>query len=80
MAEYCVDCLNEIFETDYSPKHFILSDDYCEKCGRYTKTVVMEKRYFYRRFLIIPFIPLILVIYILAIPYILMKHIMERIN
>lgn len=80
MAEYCIDCVNEIFNTNYKSKHFILSYDTCEKCGRYTKTVVIEKRIFYTRLLTILFFPIIIAVLILALPYYLMKHIVNIIN
>ncbi len=74
MAEYCVNCVNEIFETNYPEKHFILSYDYCERCGKYTKTVVVEKCYFYSRLLKNIFFPFVIFFYILKFIYLLIKH------
>jgi len=51
MAELCVDCLNKIFETNYSKKKFIISEelDICEECGVLKQVIVMERKYYYLR-------------------------------
>ena len=45
MAEYCLDCLNEIMGTNDSVKKVILSHglDLCENCGEYKHVVIRYK-------------------------------------
>ena len=46
MAEFCLDCFNELEETSYSPKDVRLSlmRELCEGCGEPRRVVVGLKR------------------------------------
>ena len=59
MAEYCVDCWNEINETNDPPKKFILSryPELCEGCEEMKRVVITTRRF--------PFIPLWMHIFLL---------------
>ena len=78
MAEFCVKCWNEMNNTNYSPNSFILCNDFCENCGKYTKTIVVKKSYFYKRILRIFLIPIAIVLFILTLPYYAIKSIFKR--
>lgn len=41
MAEFCLDCLNKIMETNYKRRHVVLFSGYdlCEECGEYKRCV-----------------------------------------
>ena len=49
MAEFCLDCWNEINETNYPAKNYIISDylDLCEGCAEWKPIVIMERKYYY---------------------------------
>ncbi len=42
MAEFCVDCLQKIMETDYPANYFRISRElnFCEECRQWTRVVV----------------------------------------
>ena len=46
MAEFCLECLNEISGTNYTEADFILSrePDFCENCGKMVRVVVKRRR------------------------------------
>lgn len=50
MAEYCLECWNEINGTDDKPNKFIFSKelDLCEGCGKWTHVIVLERKYAYQ--------------------------------
>lgn len=45
MAEFCLDCLNEINETNESRYRYVLSweKELCEGCKQYKRVVVVER-------------------------------------
>lgn len=47
MAEFCLDCWNEINETNDPPEKYIISKDLelCEGCGEYKHTIIIERKY-----------------------------------
>lgn len=51
MAEFCIDCINEMNESNYAEKDVRLSEstDLCEGCGEYKHVVIAlkEKRTFF---------------------------------
>ena len=49
MAEYCLDCWNEINETnDVKEKYIFTKDlDLCEGCGELKNTIIIERKYWY---------------------------------
>ena len=51
MAEFCLDCLNKISETNYPKSKFIISKDldFCEECGEWTHVVIVERKWYYLR-------------------------------
>lgn len=51
MAEFCPECFNKVFGTNYSKKDFILSDypDLCEECEEIKIVVWDVKEYRYKR-------------------------------
>ncbi len=53
MAEFCLECLNELMETEYPANKFIMSKDteLCEGCGQYKRIVIVERVPFSRRIL-----------------------------
>ena len=60
MAEFCLDCWNELNGTNDSPRKYVISRelDLCEGCGEYKHVIVRMKRYYYLRtidILLIPF-------------------------
>lgn len=48
MSEYCLDCWNEINETNDPKEKYILSKelDFCEGCGQW-KPVIVRRRIFF---------------------------------
>ena len=40
MAEFCLDCFNELNGTNYSKKEVWLADDFCEECCEWKPCVV----------------------------------------
>lgn len=74
MADFCLDCLNKLDNTNHSAKRFILSDyaDLCEGCGCYKRIVIMERKYYYLRkfrYVLLPFRIIDFLIKVLALPY-----------
>lgn len=47
MAEFCLECLNKINETNDSKWRYVLSweKDLCEECGQYKHVVIVERRW-----------------------------------
>lgn len=47
MADFCPECFNKVFGTNFSEKDFILSDylDLCEECEQYKIVVWNVKRW-----------------------------------
>ena len=47
MAEFCLDCWNELNETNDSKFRYILSweKDLCEGCGQYKRVIIVERRW-----------------------------------
>lgn len=48
MAEFCLECLNEISGTNYTEADFIISrePDLCENCGKIVRVIVRRRRRF----------------------------------
>ncbi|MBQ8002509.1 MAG: hypothetical protein IJ297_03610 [Clostridia bacterium] len=51
MAEFCMECLNKISETNFKEKDFIMSKnlDFCEECCQFKHVVVVSKKTYYLR-------------------------------
>ena len=51
MAEFCLDCWNEINGTSDPAKKYILSKelDLCEECGEWKNVIIIERKYYYIR-------------------------------
>ncbi len=47
MAEFCLECLNQINDTNDSKWRYVLSweKDLCEECGQYKHVVIVERRW-----------------------------------
>lgn len=47
MAEFCVDCWNELNDSNNSEKDFILSEhlDLCEGCGELKNVIIIEREF-----------------------------------
>ncbi len=47
MAEFCVDCWNELHGKDYPKTHFIISEyaDFCEGCATWKPVVIRERKF-----------------------------------
>lgn len=47
MAEFCVDCWNELNDSNNSEKDFILSEhlDLCEGCGELKNVIISEREF-----------------------------------
>ena len=43
MAEFCLKHFNETFNKEFTEKDVKLCDDFCEKCGEWTKCVMYIK-------------------------------------
>jgi len=41
MAEFCLECYNELNGTHFTEKDVILEEDLCEGCGEYKPTIVV---------------------------------------
>ena len=54
MAEFCVSCWNELNETDYPERAYVLSWDYelSEGCGEYKRVIVARRRQYFLRMMI----------------------------
>jgi len=44
MAEYCLECFNDLNGTDYTEKEVRLDEDFCEGCGEPKPCVVKLRR------------------------------------
>jgi hypothetical protein len=57
MAEFCLQCCNEINDTNETEDLFIFDDDICEHCGAYKPCIVRYKmpigERFYRKIYIL---------------------------
>jgi len=54
MAEFCLDCWNELMETDDPPEKYVISKDLdlCEDCGELKHVIVRVKlRYVFTEWL-----------------------------
>lgn len=49
MAEFCLDCWNEINETNDATEKYIFTKDLdlCEGCGKLKNTIIIERKYWY---------------------------------
>lgn len=51
MAEFCIDCVNEMNDSNYTEKSVVLSEniELCEGCGEYKRVVIeiKEKKMFF---------------------------------
>lgn len=47
MAEFCLECLNQINDTNDSRWRYVMSweKDICEECGQYKHVVIIERRW-----------------------------------
>ncbi len=54
MAEFCMECLNKISETNFKEKDFILSEEleFCEECYEFKHIVIVSKKAYYSRSLL----------------------------
>ena len=61
MAEFCLECWNELNGTNDSEKEYIMSKDLdlCEGCGEYKRVIVAERKIYYFGILFFLFRPLI---------------------
>ncbi len=75
MAEFCLECWNELNGTKDSPKKFIFTkyDDLCEGCGKYKPVILIEKKYYYQRKFRFVFLFFQIVWHLLTLPYRLYK-------
>lgn len=83
MAEFCLECWNEINESEDSPKKYIFSEDLelCEGCGEWKIVIVEERKSYYRyklRYFTLPFRIIYRIIYVLwrllILPYLIYKY------
>lgn len=53
MAEFCLQCWNEINGTNAPPDRYILSKelDLCEGCGKWTNVIVAQRKFWTLRML-----------------------------
>lgn len=53
MAEFCMECLNKISETNFKEKDFILSEnlEFCEECCKFRHIVIVSKKARYSSYL-----------------------------
>jgi len=70
MAEYCLDCFNEMNGTNYTEKKYFLSKDldFCEGCGKLKRVIVVERKAYFMY--IFKYIILVLLIIFLIIFFI----------
>lgn len=56
MAEFCLDCWNEMNNSNDTESNFIISDDLelCEGCGEYKRVIIREKESRFLKYLILP--------------------------
>lgn len=61
MAEFCLECWNELNGTNDSEKEYIMSKDLdlCEGCGEWKRVIVAERKIYYFGMLGFLFRPLI---------------------
>ena len=74
MAEYCLECFNEMNGTDYTEKDYVISDDLelCEGCGEYKNVVITRRKE--NGFITI----LRVILRIIFLPYLIYKYIKEN--
>ncbi len=47
MAEFCLECWNELNGTNDKPDKYIITKDYlCEGCAQFKQVIIKEKDYF----------------------------------
>jgi len=83
MAEFCLKCWNELNGTEHPESKYIMSDDewLCERCGKWKKVIVIERKSYYLykfRFFAILFkyirITLFVLWRLLILPYLIFKY------
>ena len=87
MAEFCLDCWNEMNNCDDSKTKYVLSRhlELCEGCGKLKPIIIMERKTYYThklRYLILP----IIIAYIIMrfmwrlfiLPYLIFTHIKSK--
>lgn len=70
MAEFCLDCWNEMNGTNDPPEKYIITDDFtlCEGCGEFKPVIVIDREEYYRykcRFVLFPVRLVCTVLYVL---------------
>lgn len=80
MAEFCLDCWNEINKTNVDEKKYIISKDLdlCEGCGEWKPVIIMERKAYYIhkfRYFILPLRVICIFIWkLLLLPYLVFKY------
>lgn len=87
MAEFCIDCWNEMLGTNYKQSRFIVSHrpQLCEGCNEYKRCIVVEKRTFFINILKYVFFPIYILLNILyfilrfiMLPYLIIKDRLDK--
>lgn len=80
MAEYCLDCWNEINETNDPPQKYIISKypELCEGCGEMKRVVVIERAYATPFWLDIALLPIHIIRYTINSIYFRIKYHWQR--
>ena len=75
MAEFCLDCWNELNGTDYDESEYIISEelDLCEGCGEYKHVIIEKRQEFYMFEYIIS-----IIFKLLTMPYLIYKKIKSK--
>ncbi len=83
MAEFCLECWNEINGVEDSERKYIISKDLdlCEGCGEWKPVIIMERKAYYIhkfRYFILPIKIIFNVIYfiwrLILLPYLILKY------
>ena len=87
MAEFCVDCWNEILGTNYKQSKFIIYYELrlCEGCNKYKRCVIVEKKVLFVNVFKYLFFPLYIVfkmfyyvLRLLMLPYLFVKDRLDK--
>jgi len=79
MAEFCLECYNELWGTNKTEQEVILTKyrDPCEGCGQYKPIYICERKHHIRRQLYRKIRPLLMILFflwrLLILPYLLYK-------
>lgn len=77
MADFCLDCWNEINETNFKKSKYVLSKNlhFCEECNEYKHVIIAERKYYYMRKFKYIILPFRFLFHLILMPYYIIRYI-----